>query len=133
MKKVYFAHDRQESPEERKSYLELTGYVVTLFSNSADLLEACKEEDPDLVILDTLLPGKNGFDTAREVRLVVAASVPLVLCSRIYKTEVFREEAVKVGCDGYLHLPVQMGEFLACVQSVSQAASARANSTQEAA
>ena len=126
MKKVYFAHDRQESPEERKSYLELTGYSVSQFDNSHDLIAACDAEAPSLVILDALLPGDNGFKTAAAVRVSVPPDVPIVLCTRIYKGEVFRAEAKLAGCDGFLQLPVQMGEFLACIQSVGQLAAARA-------
>ena len=133
MKKVFFAHDRQESPDERRSYLELTGYQVTLFEHSQELVEACRGTLPDLVLLDVLIPGKNGFETAREIRAILGPGVPVILCSRIYKADVFREEAKAAGCNGYLSMPVQLGEFLACVQSVSQAVSAPGEGAEKAA
>lgn len=125
MKTVYFAHDRQEDPADRTSYLQLTGYQVTLFQDSASLLQACEQAAPDLVLLDSLLPGLNGFDTARLVRERLGPSVPMVLCSGIYKSEEYRTAAQQAGCDGYLLLPTEMGEFLACMQSVAESARAR--------
>ena len=67
MRTIYFAHDQQESPEARKHFLELAGYVVKLMKSYRELSAAFKEGPPDLVLIDVLLEGKNGFESARMI------------------------------------------------------------------
>ena len=125
MKTVFFAHNLQEDPQVRKSYLELTGYQVELFRGSRSLFGALKTRMPDLVLLDVLIEGKNGFETAAEVRERVGDGIPIVLCSQLYQGEPFKTHAKEVGCDAFLTLPVQMGEFLGAIQAVTKRAQER--------
>ncbi|MSR63318.1 MAG: response regulator [Planctomycetes bacterium] len=114
MRTIFFAHDQQESPEPRKHFLELAGYVVRLFSTFGALESALViGPAPDLLLIDSLLEGKNGFETAREIsQRHPERTFPLVLCSQIYRTRPFREEALSCGAQDYLLLPMPPDEFL---------------------
>jgi CheY-like chemotaxis protein len=114
MRTILFAHDQQETPESRKHFLELAGYAVELVPTHADLMAAlAREPAPSLVLIDTLLEGKNGFDAARDVsQALPGRDFPIVICSQIYRTRPFREEALKCGAQDYLLLPMQPDEFL---------------------
>ena len=113
MRTIYFAHDQQESPEARKHFLELAGYVVQLYPSHGALMAALGESAPDLVLIDTLLEGKNGFATAEEITLrFTDRFYPLVLCSQVYRLRPFREEALRCGAQDYLLLPMAPDEFL---------------------
>ncbi len=114
MRTIFFAHDQQESPEWRKHSLELSGYFVRLFTSYSALEAALQRPpEPNLVLLDTLLEGKNGFEAARAIaELMPARSFPIVLCSSIYRPRPFREEALKSGAQDYLLLPMAPDEFL---------------------
>jgi CheY-like chemotaxis protein len=114
MRTIFFAHDQQESPEPRKHFLELSGYVVRLFDNAA-ALEAALEESPppDLVLIDVLVEGKNGFAVARALsEHAPERSFPIVLCSHVYRARPFREEALRCGAQDYLLMPMPPEEFL---------------------
>jgi CheY-like chemotaxis protein len=114
MRTIFFAHDQQESPEPRKHFIELSGYVVQLFPSWTELEAALRKgPTPSLVLIDVLLEGKNGFEAARVIsELLPQRDFPIVLCSQIYRPRPFREEALKSGAQDYLLLPMAPDEFL---------------------
>lgn len=131
MTTIYFASDKQESPIPRRHALESAGYRLRHFTNSATLLAAVKEQRPQLVIVDDLLPGVNGFEVCRILREGHAADVlPLILCTGIYRSRVFREEAERLRVQSFLLRPVATEDFLAEVMRVlghAPGATARGN------
>lgn len=113
MRTIFFAHDQQESPEARKQLLELTGYVVHLHKSHRELTAAFKSGLPDLVLVDVLLEGKNGFEAALELhQRFPERAFAIVLCSHVYRQRPFREEALRIGAQDYLVLPMAPDEFL---------------------
>lgn len=114
MRTIYFAHDQQESPEARKHLIELAGYDVKSFASYDELMRALeKGESPSLLLLDVLLEGKNGFEAAQTITdTMPERSFPIVLCTGVYRTRPFREEALKCGAQDYLLLPIAPDEFL---------------------
>lgn len=114
MRTIYFAHGQQENPETRRHLLELSGYVVQLFPTSSALMEALAQEPlPSLVLVDALLEEKHGFDTAREIHKAhPERDFPVVLCSTIYRSQPFRDEALQRGAQDYLVFPMAPDEFL---------------------
>lgn len=119
MKKIYFVHDQQESPAARQNFLEMAGYEVKLMRSGRDAFIALKEEAPDLVILDVLIEGPNGFEILAELNhRYLHRPFPIVLCSRIYRTRQFRDEALRKGASDYVLLPIQLDEFLRRIDKV---------------
>jgi len=114
MRTIFFAHDQQENPEHRKHVLELSGYVVRLFANHAELHDAVMHgPPPDLVLIDTLLEGKNGFAATRMLsQSHPNRTWPILLSSQIYRLRAFREEALSAGAQDYLLQPLAPDEFL---------------------
>lgn len=113
MRTIFFAHDQQEAPDARKNYLEMAGYTVQLFKSYRELLGGFKDCNPDLVLIDVLIEGKNGFETALDIsQRFPERNFPIVLSSHIYRPRVFREEALRCGAQDYLLLPMPLDEFL---------------------
>ena len=113
MKTIYMVHDLQESPAARQNLLEMAGYRVRVMQSSRDLFVSLKEEEPQLVLTDVLIEGKNGFETAREMHAKLPArSFPIVITSRIYRARQFRDEALRSGAQDYLLLPMKPDAFL---------------------
>lgn len=124
MKTIYFVHDQEESPAVRQNFLEMAGYQVKLLSSSRDLFVALKEKKPDLILMDVLIDGRNGFEACAEINSGLGAKrIPTILCSRIYRGRTFRDEALKLGAADYVLLPVNLDELVKRVNNVLQAVS----------
>ncbi len=119
MKTIFFVHDQQESPVPRQQGLEMGGFAVVLLKSSQELMNALREQTPALVLIDVLIEGKNGFEAALELSQAhPERTFPLILCSAIYRTRQFREEARRCGAQDFILLPVDRDELL---RRVSQA------------
>ncbi|MSR61648.1 MAG: response regulator [Planctomycetes bacterium] len=114
---ILFAHDQQECPEARQRGLEQAGFAVHLIKSHAELMSALTGEAPALVLIDSLLEGKTGFESAREVRARDAGrTFPIVLCTHVYRLEAFRKEALRCGAQELLLLPLPTEEFVRRIQ-----------------
>lgn len=112
MKQVVFVHDHQESPAPRAQFLEQAGYEVHLHSSCHDCLEAIRQNRPDVLLLDVLLEGENGFEFCRSVRRIYSANeLPIILMSKVYRTRAFREEAKTAGAQAYFLRPVKLEDL----------------------
>jgi CheY-like chemotaxis protein len=119
---IFFVHDIQESPLTRKHFLEMSGFDVTLMRSGDECLKAMTVTKPALVLMDVLLEGKNGFEVCRAIReLAGPTEVPIVLCSHIYRSRIYRDEAVAAGAQRYVLLPVKLDELLAQVVELTGA------------
>ncbi len=120
--KVFFVHDFQESPLTRKHYLEMSGFDVTLLRSGEDCLKAMAVTKPALVLMDVLLEGKNGFEVCREIRKIAGAvELPVVLCTHIYRGRIYRDEAVAVGAQRLVLLPVKLDELVGVIAELTAA------------
>ena len=123
---ILFVHDHQESPTPRKNHLEMLGFQVTLLKNLDDCLKALAARKPALILMDVLLEGKNGFEACRAIRdRVTQAEVPIILCSHIYRSRIYRDEANAAGAQRYLLMPAKPEDLGAAVTELT-AGSARA-------
>ena len=83
--------------------LELEGYRVVEASNGLEALEKVRDELPDLVVLDVMMPEMNGFDVAAVLKNdPLTAEIPIVILSIVQD----RERGVRLGVDRYLTKPI---------------------------
>ena len=70
-------------------HLAKTGYRVSTATNGADALRSAREERPDIVVLDLMLPGRSGFQVLRDIRARKATLPILILTANYFITEAF--------------------------------------------
>ena len=98
--------------------LESEGYEVIIAANGVQGLLSAQSEHPDLVILDVMLPGLDGFEVCYRLRDdPQTAELPILMLSAKGR-EVDKLTAQKVGADMYLVKPVGPAEVLAKVESL---------------
>ncbi len=95
--------------------LRKAGYEVRTASDGPSGLEAARRERPDLVILDLMLPGFDGFEVCRHLRR--ESAVPVLMLSALGE-EVDKVVGLELGADDYLTKPFSMRELLARVKAL---------------
>ena len=98
--------------------LKAAGFEVRGFSEGASFWNALKEERPDLVILDVMLPGLDGLELLRRLRSHPAYSSIPVIMATAKGTEADRLQGFDLGADDYLPKPFSMLEMVARVKAV---------------
>ncbi|PLW76871.1 response regulator [Cohaesibacter celericrescens] len=98
-----------------KEYLEHSGFAVTMLHEGSHAVETILELSPDLVVLDLMLPGKDGLAIAREVR--DQSDVPIIMETAKLE-EIDRLLGLELGADDYLCKPFSPRELVARVKAV---------------
>jgi len=95
-----------------KSELELAGYHVIGAEDGAKAVELAAKREPDVIILDIMMPGKDGFAVCEEIREFSYAPI-IMLSARGQERD--KVQALNIGADDYLTKPFGMEELLARV------------------
>ncbi|MEX1308409.1 MAG: response regulator transcription factor [Eubacteriales bacterium] len=98
-----------------RMYLEKDGYEVETAQDGVQGLKKFEARKPDLILLDIMMPGKDGWEVIREVR--AKASVPVIMLSA--KGETFDKVlGLELGADDYITKPFEPKELLARVKAL---------------
>jgi CheY-like chemotaxis protein len=116
---ILLVHDQNEAPYVRQSFLEGAGFRVSAVGSSEAALQHIQDARPDAVVMDILIEGLNGFETCRRIRrLHDHQDLPVVLCSEIYRSRAFRDEAFSAGAQRYLLKPLRLEELVGELQAL---------------
>jgi len=98
--------------------LEPEGYQLTIAPNGLDGLKIAQTNPPDLLLLDLMLPGQDGFQVLRQLRAEPrTADIPvIVLSSKAQPTD--KHTAAKIGANAYLTKPYKRAELLSLIRSL---------------
>jgi two-component system response regulator RegX3 len=95
--------------------LQREGYEVEAVADGALAIDAIKKFDPDLVVLDIMLPGVNGMEVCRKLR--AESNIPVIMLTA-RGDELDRILGLEVGADDYLAKPFSFRELLARIRSL---------------
>ena len=118
MKHIFICHDLQSPIGPSQFELEQAGYVVRLFQNCGDLVRAIAQCEPDLVLIDVLLQGKNGFEVCAGLDLRENDRFPVALLSGIYHRPVFRDTAMGLGVTEFIEGSLDEIDLLGTVSNI---------------
>lgn len=108
-----------ESIRDIETYsLQMTGFTARGFEDGGSFLEALKEEKPDLVILDIMLPGMDGVELLRRLKEDQdTADIPVIMATA-KGAEHEKVRSLDIGADDYLVKPFGMMEMISRVKAV---------------
>jgi two-component system OmpR family response regulator len=114
--KILLVEDDQNFGDVLCSYLEMHDYDVTLATDGQKGFDAFQRDVFDMCILDVMMPVKDGFTLAREIR-AVNTSVPIVfLTAKAMKEDVV--QGLKLGADDYITKPFSSEELLLRIRAI---------------
>ena len=95
--------------------LEREGFGVIAAADGPAALKAISEKDPDLILLDVMLPGMSGIDVCREIRK--SSSVPVIMVTAKGE-EIDAVVGLEVGADDYITKPYRLRELIARIRAI---------------
>jgi two-component system, OmpR family, response regulator RegX3 len=106
--------------------LQREGFRVTVAGDGVSALERWRSDDPDVVLIDVMLPRLSGLDVCREIR--ASSSVPIIMVTA--KTgEIDAVVGLEVGADDYVTKPYRLRELVARIRAVMRRVDAQADTT----
>ena len=115
-KKILIVEDDVNFGNILKEYLSLNDYEITLAKNGVEGFEKFKKEEFDLCILDVMMPYKDGFTLAKEIREINDFIPIFFLSAKHLKEDVLK--GFKVGADDYLTKPFDSEVLLAKIKAI---------------
>ena len=101
-KKIYIAEDDNNIRHGIKTFLENAGYIVEDFENGDLLMESFLKSPADLLILDVMMPGSNGFIICKEIRKI--SHVPIIMLTA-RDSDLDYATGLDLGSDDYIIKP----------------------------
>ena len=106
-KKILIADDEVDILEILQFNLELEGYVVKTAKDGNDAIEKAKSFNPQLIILDNMMPGKTGMDVCRHLRSLSEFKNTLIIFLTALSDEANEVKGLEYGADDYLTKPIR--------------------------
>lgn len=98
--------------------LRREGYEVNLAKDGPSGIKAAQLHQPDLIVLDVMMPGMDGFEVCNEIRNDPGTTqIPIIFLTAL-ETKEYKSKAYEVGADDYLTKPFQADELLAHVSAI---------------
>lgn len=114
MRKILIVEDDSEIAMLEKDYLEINGFEAEIIRDGKQALAALQKSRYDLVLLDLMLPGENGYDICRQIRDKVDIPI-LMVTARTESADKIR--GLGLGADDYIAKPFDPSELVARVKS----------------
>jgi two-component system cell cycle response regulator DivK len=110
MARILIVEDNPDNMKLFRALLTLKGHTVTALQSGDGLLEALAQNQPELVLMDIQLPGKDGYALLQEIRRSPWASLRVVALTA-HAMSGDREKAREAGFDDYIAKPIEIAEF----------------------
>ncbi|MFV0432711.1 MAG: response regulator transcription factor [Leucobacter sp.] len=114
--RILIVDDEPNIRELLSTSLRFAGFGVRAVANGAKAISAVLEEEPDLIVLDVMLPDMNGFGVAKRLRSA-GYSAPIIFLTAKDDTE-DKVEGLTVGGDDYVTKPFSLDELIARIKAV---------------
>src|SRR5262245_56453784 len=119
--RVLIADDNAQGAELLEAYLSACDYELRTAADGEQTLRAVADWQPDLILLDIMMPRISGFEVCKRLRADPAARDTAVLMVTALDQPSDIERAVEAGCDDFMSKPINKSELLHRVRALLQA------------
>jgi len=117
---ILLAEDHSSLRDIVSVYLMRQGYHVRTAGSGLSALEVLEAEEVDLLLLDLMLPGIDGFEVLRRLREKSANTLPYIVVVSALTTEPDRKKAEELGCHDYLPKPFHLPHLLERIVTIEK-------------
>jgi len=115
---ILVVDDLADNADLLEAYLVPYGYNIIKASSGAEALDRIADKTVDLILLDVMMPGMDGFEVTRRVRAdTVNRLLPIIMVTSLQETE-DRVKGIEAGCDAFISKPIDKMELLAWTRSL---------------
>ena len=114
MSRILIIEDEEAIADLEKDYLELSGFEVKICNTGDEGLQTALREEFDLIVLDLMLPGLDGFEVCKKVR--EEKNTPVIMVSA-KKDDIDKIRGLGMGADDYMTKPFSPSELVARVKA----------------
>ena len=118
---ILIVEDEPKLADVLREYLQRSGYATQRLADGREVAAWVREHRPALVVLDLMLPGKDGLDVCRELRAFT--NVPIIMVTARVE-EIDRLLGLEIGADDYVCKPFSPREVVARIKAILRRASA---------
>ena len=119
IKKVLVVDDSKTELMFMTDLLQKNGFTVKTAENAEDAFRRLAEEKPDLILMDVVMPGQNGFQLTRAItRDPLYADVPIIMCTS-KNQETDRVWGMRQGARDYITKPIDVDELMTMIKALS--------------
>ena len=114
---ILVVDDNPDNAHIIRDYLEARGYPITVAYNGDDALKAFEEVKPALVLLDVMMPGRDGWQVCREMKQhpTLGRNVRVVMVTAL-DDWVNKRQALQTGADDFVEKPFELSKLVATVE-----------------
>ena len=116
--RIFVVEDEEDIARLIRHNLQAAGYDVQTFLNGSTVVAQALREQPSLFLLDVMLPGMDGFDLCRQIRLTTALAKTPVIFLTAKTDESDRVKGLELGGDDYITKPFSPRELVARIRTV---------------
>lgn len=117
-KKILYVEDEVFLGKIVKETLETKGYDVLMETNGAHVINHLQRFHPDICVLDIMLPGKNGYEVAAEIRAINELLPIIFLTAKVQTDDVVK--GFKTGGNDYIRKPFSIEELIVRIENLLQ-------------
>jgi CheY-like chemotaxis protein len=104
-KTILLVEDFDDTRLMTKLWLTKKGYRVVEAENGAEAVDLAQTEQPDLIIMDMMMPGVDGLDATRQIREYQSLQTTPIVAVSAYGADQYRHTALDAGCNEYVPTP----------------------------
>ncbi len=114
---ILVVDDNADNAHIIRDYLEARGYPITVAYNGDDALKAFEEVKPALVLLDVMMPGRDGWQVCREMKQhpTLGRNVRVIMVTAL-DDWVNKRQALQTGADDFVEKPFELSKLVATVE-----------------
>ncbi len=115
MNTIFIVEDEPKLAQVLEKYVRAAGYDAMVFDRGDVIIDAAREHSPDLILLDIMLPNKDGIEVCKELRAF--SEVPIIMVTAKVE-EIDRLIGLELGADDYICKPFSPREVVARVKAI---------------